>query len=227
MPESLSTLQVAEKNKVHSINPFVWLVRVNIDASNAMYLCGYPQHVMHNGKQYRAFPIQVGTQARSAQGKLSEVEITVSNLSREVAAYLEQDKILDQKCVIAAVNLNIPDQQVHESVFTVIGATVGRQAAVFRCGQFNLFSAAFPANRYSRNRCRWAYGQAGCWYNLGLPNLISGTNPNFAPATCDLGLETENGCIVHGLNELANGKPVLHPLMFGGQPDIPKGPARV
>lgn len=227
MPETINSVLVTEKNKVHNTAPWIWLFEIAIDGTEVVRVAGYHSNIAYGGQTYTAFPIQIGVQSRDARGVLNEIEIIISNLSREIAGYLESGKIIDQKVKVRCVHSANLAQKIHEGIYSVLSATLTLSVAIFLIGPYNLMKATFPAQRYNRTRCRWDYGGAGCGYTISLPNNIAGTNPLFVPATCDLGLETSNGCRVHGLNEVANGLPKKHPLRFGGFPGIPKGPARV
>lgn len=227
MPETIASALVTEKNKVHNVTPWVWLFEVQVDATQAMRVAGHHSSVTHGGNSYVPFPIAVGPQSRDARGVLQQVEVVVSNLSREVVGYLEASKLLDQQVTIRLVHASNPANKVHESTYSILEATVTSKAATFLLGPYGLLKATFPAQRFMRTRCRWEYGLAGCAYDTTMPNLVAATYPNFDPSTCDLGLGTDNGCRVHGHNEVANGRPRLHPLRFGGFPGIPKGPARI
>ena len=230
MAESLNSTLVDEKNKIHSTAPWAWLFEVVLSddpATDAIRVSGSHEQVTFDGNVYYPFPIQLSALARSKGGMISDLEVTISNVGGIIAPYLESGRLLDAVANVGIVHENDLSLRVNAGRFTVKNATLSASTAILALGLFNVFEAPLPAQRYNRTRCRFVYGQAGCSYNTSLPNAISGSNPLFDPTTCDLGLETSNGCRVHGDNEVANGMQRLHPLYFGGFPGIPKGRARV
>ena len=201
MPDPINSALVNAKNEAHSTTPWVWLFDVDLDGTSLLSVAGHDTAVTYNGRTYAAFPIAVSGLERNSLGDLPTPTVTVTNLSREIASYLEAQGVLD-----AALSLD---------------------AASFRLGVYQLFDAPFPSRRQMRGRCDHVYGGVECGYDLTLTNLISASAPNFDIASCDYTLDGDNGCIKHGLNEVAHGRPKNHPKRFGGHIGIPKGPARV
>jgi len=227
MAETLSTSLVKQKNRMHDLSPWVWLFEIQFDATNAIRIAGHDKDFTHNGNVYSPFPVAVAVQSRDGRGVLADLEVTVSNFQQVVAAQVEAGNFLGKRVTVRLVSTSAPNEAIHEGVYVIKEATVTSAVVTFVVGVHNLFAAQFPSQRYNRTRCRHIYGKAGCNYDTTLPNLISGPSPLFVPAKCDLGLDTSNGCRVHGDNEVANGVPRRHPLNFGGFPGIPKGPSRV
>lgn len=217
------------KNEVHNLRPFVWLIEAQLDDTQVIRVAGHDRQIVWDLKTWDPFPVSIGVQERDIESSLPEVEVTVGNIDGVIAGYLESGKILDQKVTVRLVHAETLSGAVHEGVYRAREATVTIQTATITCGMYRVLEAPFPAQRYSRGRCRFLsqYGGAGCLYDRSLPNAISGTDPDFDPASCDGTLNGANGCRVHGSNERANGKPSLHPLNFGGFPGIPRGRARV
>lgn len=229
MPETIGSALVGEKNTLHSTAPWIWLFEIQTDSSNAIRIAGYDEAVTFDSETYSPYPVQVGSQVRDKEGILQEIEVTASNAQAFLSAYLESGDILDKQCRLRLVNSDALTDVIADATFNIREATATIQGVSFRLAMYSIMESPLPAQLFNRTRCRWAafYGGRGCNYNTSLPNAISGTNPDFDPTTCDFSLTGPNGCEVHGLNEAANGVPVLHPSLFGGFPDIPKGPARV
>ena len=226
MPQNIDSSLVSLKNLLHSQNGWVYLFLIDLDGSNKATLVGHDTTVVHAGITYQAFPISLGSWNRDVDGNLSQPVVTVSNLSREMANYLEAGGLLDRRVRIYAKNLG-STAVLEFGEWRVIEATINLDVATFRIGVYQLFDAPFPARRQFRSRCDYQYGGTECAYQISLPNLISSTNPNFDGSTCDYTIGGDNGCRAHGLNEAANGQFKAHPARFGGFPGIPKGPARV
>ena len=227
MSETFNSALVTEKNKIHNLYPWVWLFEADLDGTSGFRAAGHDAAITYGGKTYVAFPISVSGIVRDDKGTLSRPTVTVANVSREVASYLDAGGITDRLVRIYLYNLNVAGYVVEWGDFTVQRAAVTLATASFELGQYALFDVQFPARRQARGRCDDVYGGVECGYNLALSNLISGSNPLFDPTTCDLTPEGSNGCRVHGDNEVAHGQPRQHPRRIGCHPGIPKGPARV
>ena len=223
----MNSTVVAAKNTLHDVNPWVWLLEVQLDATEALRVAGYDAEIQHAGQTYSPYPIEVGTQTNDGTGVLEGVDVTVANIGGNVGGLLESGEIQDRSTTLKLVHSANPDDVAFSTTFSVVEATASQTAVTFRLSLVQLMDAPFPGQLFARGRCRWRYGGSGCNYNLGLPNAISGSEPDFDPTTCDLTLNGSNGCSAHGRNEQANGVQVQHPALFGGFPDIPKGPARV
>lgn len=227
MPETFTSALVTEKNKIHQLYPYVWLVEADLDGTNCIRIAGHDQSVSYDSKTWTPFPVMIGTLPRDAEGSLPLIDLTVSNVSREVAGYLESGGIIDRTVHIYLVNTNALTTGIDWGVWTVQRAQLQLPHAVFQLGNYNLFDAPFPARRQHRSRCDVTYGGLECGYDTTLTNLVSGTYPTFSISSCDYTMDGGNGCRNHGHNEVANGRPRLHPARFGGEPGIPRGPARV
>lgn len=227
MPDTLSSSLVTVKNQTHSTTPWAWLFDVDLDGTNVLSVAGHPTAITYNARTYSAFPIAVAGLERTAAGDLPTPVVHVSNLSREIAAYLEASGILDRRVKIALINTTTTTAIVDFGEWRVIDAIVSLTSASFRLGVYSLFDAPFPARRQMRGRCDHAYAGTECGYDETLSNLVASTYPSFSCGSCDYTLNGENGCKAHGANEVAHGLFRNHPRRFGGHISIPKGPARV
>lgn len=227
MPDPINSALVNAKNEAHSTTPWVWLFDVDLDGTSLLSVAGHDTAVTYNGRTYAAFPIAVSGLERNSLGDLPTPTVTVTNLSREIASYLESEGILDRRVRIYLINTVTESAVLEFGEWRVLDAALSLDAASFRLGVYQLFDAPFPSRRQMRGRCDHVYGGVECGYDLTLTNLISASAPNFDIASCDYTLDGDNGCIKHGLNEVAHGRPKNHPKRFGGHIGIPKGPARV
>lgn len=228
MPESISTILNAKKNTLHLSDPWAWLVELDSDGTNGFFVTSHDASLSFGGKLYVPFPLEVGTLSRDSEGNLPDLEVKVGNAGREIGARVDAGQIIDRVLHLRLVNSADLTTSVDWGEWTVQSISLVLPHAVLVCGPYNLFEAPLPAVRQFRSRCAYVdYGGLECQYDKTLPNGIAGSYPSFDPATCDFGLETPNGCRVHGHNEAANLRPRLHPGRFGGLPGIPKGPARV
>ena len=100
-----------------------------------------------------------------------------------------------------------------EFLFTCDSITIGAEAISLQLESPPLFDIQVPQDRFTESRCPWVYKGPICRYNGSLPS-------------CDHSLAGANGCQVHGEDEVANGLPALHPLLFGAFPGITSGVSR-
>ena len=226
MPEIINSALVDKKNQMHNFAPFVWLFELDLDGTNAMRICGYDASLSWGGHVWSPFPIKIGILPRDAEANLPIIDATISNISREIGSYLDADGVVDRIWTLRLVNTEHLTVAIPWGEWTVQDAQLQLPHAVIRLGQYALIDAPLPARVQNRSRCDNIYGADECGYPLAIANFIAGTNPLFDPTKCDLTLDGSNGCIVHGLNEQAAGKPKLHPKRWGAHPGIPKGPAR-
>lgn len=240
MPEPLDSALNAEKNVLHTSESWAWLIEVELDGSDTLRITNHDSALTAQvytsdpsdsvSVTFQPFPVTVATVPRDAGGSLPEVEIRLGNYTREIAEYVEGDKFLDQTVrlrLATTVEGSTLANYTNVATFRILGVTVSMQEAAFRIGRPNLFRSPFPNQRYGRLRCRFIYGGNACGFDRD--NTYTNTPasyPNFDATTCDLGLDTENGCRAHGAAQAANGLAQKHPRRFGGFPSIPAGPQR-
>lgn len=186
-----------------------WLILFEIAISGTDYyrLVKYTQPVTWAGKTFNPFPVDLGEFKTDADGTLPSVQITVSNITREVEQAMDDnDGLADKTVTIYIVHKDFLDDPRMAAVYRAkIGSSsYDSRAAVFSLVFPGLMNAPHPPSRYSRNRCRWVYKSAECGY-LG------------TLATCN---KTLTDCVIHGDDDDTAGRAVLHPLRFGGQPGI-------
>lgn len=226
MSEDIPASFYVAKNQRVSIYPWVWLFRADADGTNGFFLAGSDTSISYGGKTYSPFPIGLSGLDVDSEGSLPTPSIIVSNVTREVALQVEQGNLIDRTCQIYLYSSEA-GTAIDKGLWRITKVTATLEVCTFSLAQYGIMDAQVPARRQERGRCDYVYGGPECRYLTSLPNLVSGTYPSFDGSTCDLTLDGANGCRAHGANEVANGKPRLHPLLFGGFPGIPKGPARV
>ena len=220
MPETRLSAQAT----LHQASPWLWLADVELDDDDALRVCDGDATIAYGGKTYYPFPMRVEGYAADAQGNLPSVTVTVSALSREVSDYIDAGGIVDRLVQLYVMSRSNLTEAFDRGRWQILDVAMTFDSASFRLGPYALFDAPFPSRRQARSRCDYTYGGLECGYATTLPDLVGG---DFDGSTCDLSLDGGNGCRVHGDNEAANGRPRLHPRRFGGEPGIPKGPARL
>lgn len=220
---ALSASAITEKNLVSSTDPVVWLVEIKLSGSlNPLRFANYDVAVTWQSQTWYPFPFAVSPIQRSADGRLSDISISIDNANNLAMGYADADLIQGQPVRIVLISTNALGTS--DALFEVLLESLQFEAdemkAVLRCGLPNVQERAVPGERFFRTRCRYLqeYGDptSRCAYDLSLPGALP---------TCDGGLNTTNGCAVHGADEVARGLTRLHPRRFGGFPGILKGNA--
>lgn len=198
----LSQLRKSETDK-----PWLVLYEIPVDDTDTYRLVNQSTPVEWCGKTFQPYPVSHGEVKSQGDGSLPTLELTVSNITREVESVMDaHDGLVGKVVTISLVHKDfLSDPGVASSVKLKIGSSsYDSRAAVFALVMQGMMNAAYPPHRYMRTRCRWVYKSAGCGYVGTLP-------------TC---AKTFEDCDAHGDDDDANNRPVLHPLRFGGQPGI-------
>ncbi len=192
-----------EKNKLDSTSAWLPLVSVEVDSTTILRLVPNPTTIVFRGETYVSFPLQIDQVTQDAKGGLHEVSVSVSNVTREVSAYLELHDLRGARVTILYVNstaLSDPDVVVLEEQYQVVEIREkGEQFVTFILGHDRINSHQFPGGRFLRDNCRWIYKSVECGYGGGL-------------ASCDKLLEGPNGCRAHANVPRFGGFPLLTPI---------------
>jgi phage-related protein len=206
----LSNDIIAEKNRLASTNPWVWLLELRVNEAERIYLCSDNAPVIFadsggTDREWRPFPFLIGDKREEGDGNLSSLTIAVSNISGEMSRMMEVNRGFIGRIVILALVCKISGVPAiaYRETFRIQNQSETEQAATFTLGNENLFRFVFPAARFFRSRCRWMYKASLCQYAGAL-------------ATCDKTLRGGNGCEAHGADS------AVHPRRYGGFPGIPR-----
>lgn len=220
----LSVLQ--SKNALATTERFIWLYEVEVpsDPPTIYRLTASPQSVVFGETQqaeaivYSPFPITHGEIDLDSSGNLPSTSLTISNVSREVIATLENyGGLLGQKVRIILAHslaIGLAGSPVAEEEFQIVGSSADSQSVSLTLGSVDLYGVKIPKTRMTRYHCRFVYRDAGCGYALPTSDANS-------LLTCDKSLDGQNGCQAHGASYTAAGVTAVHPGRFGGFPGIP------
>jgi|GEM_PF-674727 len=210
-----------EKNQLATLERFIWLYDIAVPSSpsTTVYrLTKQPEAIEFGGFTYSPFPISHSTVTRDNTGDLPTTSLTVSNMTREIIATLENyDGLVGQRVRIMLTHsllLAGGGIVLAEEDFEVINSSATADSVTLQLGTMNLFDSRVPKNRMTRYHCRHQYQSAACGYSL------DPASPSYL-ATCDKSLYGLNGCVVHGQSYTDAGETPIHPDRFGGFPGIP------
>jgi lambda family phage minor tail protein L len=158
---------------------------------------------------WNPFPVQVGSVDENNRGNLTQVSVTVTNITRDVQAAIElYDGLIgmDARVMLAHVARIPTGIPTFEAKGSILASSATAESAVFEVGVFNLFQAHFPLKRMMRDFCHWKYDSPGCGYD---------TTRGGALPTCSKKMEGANGCREHGDDEVSAGLTRKHPQRIG------------
>ncbi len=234
MAKDLTAVTRAHKNQLRHEAPFIWLFGVQNTVGTDRYrFASYPQ-IVHFGanssgvptKWYPA-PITHGGIEQDAEGGLPSIDITLANVSLEIAPTVDaEDGLVGREVeihVISALQLNNPDASISEEA-EVVRCAMTEEVVTFTVSAFNLFQAQFPPFLFSKFKCRWKFGGAECAYNTegtgagykdcGLLTTDVRTATGFTLEACELAGDDEEANANVGVRQ--------HPKLAGFFPGIPR-----
>ena len=211
---------VSTKNALSLDAPFIWLYEIEVPTTppTRYRLTSHAESVDFGidsagaALTYSPFPITHSGSEESAEGDLPTVNLSISNVSRELSSIIEtHDGMVGQPVTIMLTHLADlgSGSPMAKDEFTIETLELSESVIAVRLGRYDLYAVQFPNQRALRYFCRWKYKGSECGY-LG------------ALATCDKTLSGSNGCEAHGTDETAAGLPVIHPNRYGGFPGIPR-----
>jgi len=180
---TLSAAAYIEKNKLHS--PNVWLVLLKLTLPNLTVL-----RLVANTEQviwpvipgtsiYIAFPFELDEISDGSAGEVPQFTIRVSNTTRIMESYMDdQDGMVDTEVKIYVVNsvnvatpsLGAGDDNQNPDVeldFMVVGSSANNMWASFTLGASNPFRKRFPRNKVQRDLCKHIFKGTRCQYTGG------------------------------------------------------------
>lgn len=187
----------AEKNKPSNQPVYLYTIYDYDGSSNNLYFAEHDADIVYGGVTYTKFPITHDFVGENAQGTIDAVKLSVSNVSREMQAYLETYDLRGKKVdiiVVWADQLADTDAYLKDTYY-IDSYTADQNAVEFTLsGRIDVLSVELPCRKFSRTHCSWKFKGTECAY--------AG-----ATATCD--------------KTLATCRTLQNQLRFGGFPSIP------
>jgi len=115
---------IAEKNKIHSADPWIVLLEITLTDSTVLRFCNNTEDITYDSNDYTAISFQMGIIESNADGKLPTISLRVCNISRILTTYLDDlDGALDSTVKVTVVNAGLlsEDYTELELEFTVLG----------------------------------------------------------------------------------------------------------
>lgn len=175
---------ITEKNKLAMASVWLPLVSVDIDAATTLHLVPNPTAITFGGVTYVPFGLQLDLVETDSRGSLNDVQISISNISRQIGAYLESTDLRGNRVRVLWINSSDLTDSVLDESYEITAYVVTEQVVTFTLGHERLLQQVFPNGRFFRDNCRHIYKDTACGYTGTL-------------ATCDKILEGTNGCRAH------------------------------
>lgn len=183
MPLTLSSVAIAEKNKLNTDSAFLVVLRIVIPGVSE------PVRIVENSEDitwqhpsdiqpetYITFPFQINEISDSSSGEVPQVTIQISNISRIMDGYnqlydnyIKANGYTPVTVSICVVNTKViaadptADPEV-EHTFELSQPKTDAEWATYVLKAGNPYQRRFPQNRILRNHCRFRFKSALCGY---------------------------------------------------------------
>jgi phage-related protein len=202
---TISATAMAEKNKLASSYPWIICLEITVPGLvNPIRVCSNGEDITWAGETWTAFPFEMDAVKEVSTGDVPRVDLRVSNVSRQMEAYIQDYDIYCKTNGYSPIEISISlinyanvlsSTPEVEYKFVLIRPKTNAKWATFTLGAKNPFFHRHPPYRMLKQNCRYKFKDARCGYAGG-------------EAACD---KTLARCRVLGNSE-----------RFGGTPGIGK-----
>lgn len=157
--KNLTVAVIEAKNAQSNAAPWLRLLDVEINDDLTKYYVRNTEPVVFNGITYEPCGFNIESIKSDTKGSLNEVQVTVSNITREVSAYVLENEMRGRRVVVTEVYqgaLEI-ENTIRSEVYRINEISGDDKVVVFRLGHPPLLIQRFPNSRFWRNDCRFAY----------------------------------------------------------------------
>ncbi len=201
MSLSLHSALATAKNDLASAESWIFLIEVELDSSNTLYLARSTEQVTFDGQLYDPFPFAFGDITQDNEGNLVAVALACYDIRgtvRQTMRDFDFDGAPVTMMIVETGDLATSTRLVTQD-FVIRGWSGTFEQVSFNLGHPDFFNRPFPGRTMLRTRCNHVFRGTQCGY--------SGTEP-----TCDRTLEGDDGC-----------RAKSNQARFGGGPAIPRG----
>jgi lambda family phage minor tail protein L len=196
---NLSNIAKLEKNRLVSDGAWIMLLEIQIKSGLILRICRNTDDVTWNGETWVAFPFELDAPTQSGNSEMPHFAVRVSNITRVIEGYLEQEgggvtaKV--RMMVIMSGHLDQTTPVLDEE-FSVQSTSYDVNWVTFNLSGATNLSRRVPERRFLKNFCPFQYKGSECRATSSLPQ-------------CDKSLKQ--------CQERNNA------VRFGGEPGIPMG----
>ena len=196
---NLSNIARLEKNKINSDTAWIILLEITVTPDIVFRICSNSENIEWNGETWAAFPFDMDAPRQSTSGELPRFTLRVSNVTRAIEGYLEQQGggIESKVRIMVVMSSHLEETQpVFDEEFYVHNTSYDQHWVTFTLSGAVKLSRRVPERRFLKNWCPFQYKGLECCAKSPL-------------ATCDKSLIA---CQERG-----------NAIRFGGEPAIPIG----
>lgn len=203
---------LASSHEMQRDEGMAWLYEIEVDNTTlqrpVFSLTDAEMPISFAGVTYEPFPMKQSVIVTDTEGSLPSVDVTMSNLRRDLVRYLEAGQGMIRRPVLITLvdrGLLTPSTNRLDHPFRVAGAEISNEHLLVRLAEPNGFQEYFPREFIDRDRCGKIFKGKWCLYR--------------GPETsCP---KTYSACTNFGNLAVARGYPRLWPRLFGGFPAVP------
>lgn len=201
-------------------NSGLWsvLVELQVTDTESFLLCDAETPITYLGDTYEPYPINLSNILFAEQSTLKSLTLTISNITRELAPYLELADGLNGKEAYVYFYNDVADSAILQK-YRVRASSLNTANIAFDLDFFGIVDSTFPGAYYNKNGCMWDFGGPEC--GLDITNVNIYNPPTDSP--CTKKLEGTFGCRFWGDREAVFDPPRQHPTRFGGFPNLLNG----
>jgi len=167
MPRDVTESFKSEKAKKEN-SPISLYVLEKYNGVDDLCLAGWDEDIVYDGVTYSRFPIMHEFVGENTEGRIDQVKVRLSNITRLIQSYLEETDFRGKKAIIRTVwrdELSDPDAHLDE-VFYIDNYTADEHNVEFTLtSKFDVLGTDLPARRFSRNYCLWKFKSLECGYS--------------------------------------------------------------
>jgi len=166
MPLSLSSVVIAEKNKLASDSVFMLAMEITVPGvTDPIRVVRNSENISWRSKIWIAFPFEIA-EIEDSKGEVPRVEVRVSNVSRAMELYLQSYDLYCKVEGYAPIDVSIfvvnsldlaNDDPAVQYDFELIQPKTNSRWAMFTLGATNPFERRFPPGRMSKSHCRYRF----------------------------------------------------------------------
>lgn len=157
--KNLSLAVIEAKNAQSNPDPWLRLLDIEVSDDLTVYYVRNTEPVAFNSITYQPCGFNIDTIKTDTKGDLNEVQVTVSNMGRQVSAYVIENEMRGQRVVLTEIYhgaLNLEDE-VRSEVYKIRDVSGDEKTVVFKLGHGPLLTQRFPNRRVWRDACTHAY----------------------------------------------------------------------
>lgn len=172
MPIEVTNNIIEEKNRISQPNPWLLcLTLTNVAGDLVIRLVQNNEDVTINGEVYQAFPFEIDPIPEVTKGSLPTLAVKVSNIDRQIQAYIEQDATLGSGWTVD-LDLHYYDLDTQTTLPEIsqtwksLDITADKEYVTINLGMPNPMTSQFPKQKFTSNFCQRTFNDGvGCPYS--------------------------------------------------------------